>query len=312
MLLLGGLLISMANPARRPEAIYMEGPEVLTASAKAIVAGPVSAYSRQVLLTAEPPGPDAIPLEWSVSASIADATALKGTLSGPISFVRKEQSIMMEDERPRPAWELAYGDLRPSAPAVLFVADDRAAARAIPSGHGDLDLITLVREIVAIQARPSEFQTLAWVDYLNGTQWETGREAALRSLVRQKVDWKTLRPALEQLLKKNTISDQTRRFTFGIVTFGLTGNTWARDEVSIGEFLGRQLGTAQQTRLALQYLLQMKLALKYSMEEAARAARTPLRTQLVTALKANESSLSRAPELAEQYRQIRAAYPDLL
>jgi len=301
----------MASPANRPELIYIDGPELLTQSAKTIIVGSVSAYSRQVLLTTEPPGPDAVPLDWNVTARVDNATPLKGPAVGPVSFVRREQSPMLETGGPsKPAWELAYGDLRPSGTVVLFAADDPAAAHAIPSGQADLDLVSLVRDIVAIQANPA--QVPAWLDYLNGTQLEPGREAALRSLVRQNVDWKTLRPALEQLLKKTTISDRTRTFTFGIVTFGLTEKKWARDEGSVGEFLGRQLGSARQTRLALQYLLQMKLALKYAMEEATRAAREPLRTQLVTALKANESSLSRAPELAEQYRQIRAAYPGLI
>jgi hypothetical protein len=303
----------MAYATNRADEIYTTGPEIVTAHAEGIIAGPVSAYSREVLSTSEPPGPDAIPLQWTVSGRVDNPVALKGPATGSVSFTRAEGSILIADTLEIPSWERAYGDVHPTGQVVLFLGDDPAKPLlVVPSGEGELDLLSLVRDVVAIQTRPPGAQLDAWLTFLDASKTASGREAALRSLVHMNADWKRVRPGLDRLLANHLLDDRMRAFAVGIVVFGLTKNKWAQDQAPVAEFLGRQLATARSPSLALQYVLQMKLALRYAMEEAARDARAPVRTQIVAALLRNESALSTSPQVAEQYRQIRAAYPGLL
>jgi len=303
----------MAYVNNKADDIYTTGPEIITAGAKRIVVGLVSTYSRQVLSTSEPAGPNAIPLQWIVSGRVDNPVPLKGLPIGSVSFTRTEGSILIAETLDVPSWERAYGDVRQSGRVVLFLGDDPANPLfAVPSGDAELDLASLIRDLVAIQALPSSAQLEAWFAYLNRSHTAFGREAALRSLIQMNVDWKSLRPALEQLLVASPVNEEMRAFGFGIVVFGLTRNKWAREEAPVAEFLGRQLATAPSPGLALQYVLSTKLALLYVMEEEARHARSPARTLIVAALQRNEPSLSRWPEVAEQYRQIRTAYPGLL
>lgn len=303
----------MAHAAGRAEEIYTAGPETLTASVAQILAGPIAEFSKRILSASEPAGPDAIPLKWVVKGRVESPKALKGAEQGPIAFTRAENSIFISDEIDVPSWELGYGDLQQSGQVVLFVGGDPAnpVIQAIPSGAGESDLASLVRDIVAIQANPDAEQD-AWLSYVSLARQDHGREAALRSLVRLKANWKRTQPVLEMLMANPSLSQPLRGFVFGIVVFGLTSRAWDRDQLPVADFLCRQFDSARTPELSLRYVLSLKLALNFAMEEATRAARAPVRERIVDSLKRNEPLLARTPALAEQYRQIRASYPGLL
>lgn len=304
----------MAHASNRADEIFTAGPEVLTERAAVIVTGTVSAYSRQVLASSEPPGPNAIPLKWTVAARVENPIALKGSPTGPIGFDRQEQSALISDTVDVPQWEQDYGDLRPSGQVVLFLSSDPAnlILAVVPSGDGELDLASLIRDIVAIQANPENSKLDAWLSYLHAAATDHGREAALRSLVQMNVDWERLRPSLTRLAGNSMAGENLSGFVFGILVFGLTNQKWAQNQVPVADFLFRQFEYGRSSKLTLQYVLSLKLLLRYTMEEAARRIREPLRARIVEGLKRNEAALSRMPQVAEQYRQMRAAYPGLL
>jgi hypothetical protein len=230
-----------------------------------------------------------------------------------VRFTREEGSALVADTLDIPAWELGYGEVRPSGQVVLFLSSDSAkpVLAAVPSGDGESDLASLVRDIVDIQSSPADAQVDRWLAYIETARTGNGREAALRSLVQMDADWKRMRPVLDRLLANPSLNEQIRGFTFGIVVFGLTNQKWAKNQDSVADFLGNQFELARAPKLALQYILSLKLVLRYTMEEASREAREPIRKRIVDSLKRNEQVLSRAPGVAEQYRQIRAAYPSL-
>ncbi len=274
----------------------------------------------RILSASEPPGPDAIPLKWVVTGRVDNPRTLRGAVQGAaVAFSRAESSTFVSDETDVPSWELEYGDLQPSGQVVLFVAGGPVGGgapanpltQAIPSGAGEADLASLVRDIVAIQANPAT-QLDAWLAYLSSARQDRGREAALRSLVKMKANWKRTQPVLEGLMANPSLSRPLRAFVFGIVAFGLTTRAWDRDQLPVVDFLCRQFESVRTPESSLGYILSLKRVLNYAMEEAARAARAPLRERIVDSLKRSEPQLARTPALAEQYRQIRASYPGLL
>jgi hypothetical protein len=303
----------MAHAANRADEIYTSGPETLSASATQIVAGQVSAYSKKVLSASEPPGPNAIPLKWIAAGQVDSPAPLKGLAMEPVRFTREEGSPLIADTLDVPSWERGYGQVQPYGQVVLFLSSDPAKPllAAVPSGDGERDLASLVRDIVAIQSAPADAQVDRWLAYIETARTNNGREAALRSLVQMDADWKRTRPALERFLSNPSLNQKSRTFTFGIVVFGLTHEKWAQNQVSVADFLGRQFELARAPGLALQYILSLKLALRYTMEEGSRQAREPIRERMIESLKRSEPALSGSPEVAEQYRQIRAAYPGL-
>lgn len=310
-LLLAGGVAGMAHGGNSADEIYKTGPETAAAASRRIVAGAVSRYSRKVTSTSEPAGPDAIPLLWIASGNVERPADLKGGTAGAVAFSRTEASPIVADTVSVPAWEAEYGDVQPSGQVVLFLGD-AGQAHAVPSGQGEHDLVALIRDIVAIEGRAGDTQIEGWVGYLQSANTDAGREAALRSIVRLHAEWKRTAPALDRLLANAALDDQIRGFAFGIAVYGLTKNEWTHDQGAVADFLGHQLGNARSPRLAVSYLLSMKLALRYASEEAEREARAGLRARLAAALARNEAALSKSPEAAEQYRQIRAAYPGLL
>ena len=311
--ILGGVLAAMAHAAGRAEEIYTAGPETLTASVAQILTGPISEYSMRILSASEPPGPDAIPLKWIVTGRVDNPSPLKGEVQRAIAFSRAETSMFISDEIDVPSWELDYGDLQQSGQVVLFMGGgpSNPVIQAIPSGTGEADLASLVRDIVAIQANPGT-ELDAWLAYLSSARQDHGREAALRSLVKMKANWKRTQPVLESLVANPSLSQPLRMFVFGVVAFGLTSRAWDRDQLPVADFLCRQFETARAAESSLRYILTLKLVLNYAMEEAAREARAPLRERIVDSLRRSEPLLARTPALAEQYRQIRASYPGLL
>ena len=313
VLLAGGFLAAMADAAGRADEIYTTGPETLVARATQIVTGSIAGYEKRATLTSEPPGPDAIPLKWTVSARVDRPRPLKGSTLGSISFARAEQSSFVTEAGDVPAWEREYGYLQESGHVVLFLANapKNQVLRAVPTTQGDLDLASLVSEIVTIQSRPEPSKQDAWLAYAGSAKTDQGRRAALRSLIQMNADWKQMRPALDRLIADSSLSEPMRAFAFGIVVFGLTNQKWQQDQTSVAGFLGHAFELARSSRSALQYILSMKLALGYTMEESARAAREPARKLIVDSLKRSEADASKVPAMAEQYRQIKATYPTL-
>ena len=293
--------------------VYATGPETIADRSSTILVGPVSAYSRRIVSTTQPPGSDAVPLKWIVSGRVDKPTILKGSMPGPVTFSKPEQSLILPNDQNQEEWELDYGDLEEGDEVVLFLSGEPAdpVIRAIPSGLGGRNLAALVRDIVAIQSRPENESQAAWLSYAEQTSIEEGRKAALRSLLQMQVDWTHLLPVLERLVQNPNLSDEMRAFSFGIVVFGLTQGRWGPDQVEAVDFLCRQFESEGQPQLMLRYILSLKLALRYTMEEGVRAAREPMRRRIVDCLKGRESTASMVPQLAEQYRQLRAAYPRL-
>jgi len=302
-------LSSAAQAADR----YTSGPEVLAARSSSIVTGPVEGYDRKVLATSQPPGPDAFPVKWVASGTLQQPAVIKGRLRGPVNFARPEQSLLLPEDGSREAWELEYGDVVPGGKVVVFIASDAnpSAVKAIPTGAEEQDLARLVREVVAIQSRPPHELEGAWLGYLRSASMDQGRKAALRTLVQRDVAWKPLAANLDALMADKSTTGGTREFAFGIVVFALTQGHWAAEQPVVADFLCRQFEREQQPKLLLSYILVLKLALKYSPEQATLAARQPLRNRVVDCLKRREAEASRLPELAEQYRQLRAAHSGL-
>jgi len=313
VLLAGGLFAAMVDAAGRADEIYTSGPETLVARATQIVTGPIAGYAKRVTLTSEPPGPDAIPLKWTVSARVDHPRQLKGSTVGAVNFTRAEQSSFVTEPGEVPAWEREYGHLQESGHVVLFLASDPAVQviKAMPTAEGQLDLASLVSDIATIQSRPEASRQDAWLGYVGSANTDQGRQAALRSLIQMNADWKRMRPALDRLLANSSSTGRMRAFAFGIVVFGLTNQKWQQDQAAVAEFLGYQFELARSSDSALQFILSMKLALGYTMEESARAAREPVRRLIVESLKRSEADASKVPAMAEQYRQIKATYPAL-
>ena len=197
-----------------------------------------------MLSTSEPAGPDAIDLKWTASGRIDLPVLLKGHRTGPVSFHRKEQSSWESETPSLPSWELDYGEVQPEGEVVLFFGDDTTTPTAVvPSEAGELDMISLVRDAVAIQAHSPEGQVAGWLAYLESARTDSGRKAGLRSLVRANGDWGRMQPAIERMLAKGTLNEPMRAFTFGITAFGLSNNQWAAKQTEVGEFLGEKLAS---------------------------------------------------------------------
>ena len=302
--------------AGRADEIYRTGPEVLTAQSSTILTGPVSSYSKQVLTTSQPAGPDAVPLTWVVHGRLENPGVLKGAARGPVSFSRNEHSVFIPADRNQEAWEKQYGDLGPDDQVVLFLSGDPKSPqiKALPSGMGERDLAAIVRDFVAIQAMEPQAKEAAWLAYLERSHTDEGRQAALRSLLRAKIDWNRLGPALNRFSANPARSEAMRGYAFGIVVFGLTEGLWTRSDKAAGQYLCRQFesASADDEDLLLDYLLKFKTLLQYTSEEAHKSARAPLRTTIGECLKSREGVLKKSPDLAEQYGEIREDYPGVL
>jgi hypothetical protein len=308
----GGFMAATLFATGAADQTYSTGPETLIADSTTILAGPISALSKQIVSTSEPPGPDAIPIKWIIAGLVDSPTPLKGSGAGPVTFSRPEQSLLLPPSRDGEDWVRIYGDFQEGDQVVLFLNGDRSLRRALPSGSGERDLISLVRDIIALQSGMRGEPRQAWLSYLNGSPLDQGRQAALRVLVQMPIEWTQLSPALDRLIANASMTDKMRAFSFGIVVFGLTHDRWKADQVAVSAFLCRQFESERRPRLLLQYVLSLKVALQYTMEEATRSAREPERKRIVDCLKRRESTAPMTPEVADQYRQIRATYPGII
>lgn len=305
-------MATMFFGSQRAEQIFTTGPENLVANSTIILAGHVSSVSKKIVSTTEPPGPDASPLKWIITGEIHNPTALKGSAGGPVKFSRPEQDLALPSPRDRDLWEDDYSYFHDGDSIVLFGRSDHFPTKVLPSGSGQRDLVSLVRDIIAIEAGTKGEPGQAWLSYLNNAPTEQGRKSALRVLVQMTIGWKELAAALDRLLSTASLTDDMRAFSFGIVVNGLTQHRWKSDQVSVADFLARRFEAEQNPKLLLRYILFLKVLLNYSMDQAEKEDREPIRKRIINSLKRREATVSMIPELAEQYRQIRAAYPDML
>ena len=84
-------------------------------------------------------------------------------------------------------------------------------------------------------------------------------------------------------------------------------DNWIQDQLPVADVLGREFESVRTPRSTFQYILSLKRALHYT-EESEEADRVPLRRRIIDSLKRSESAASKSPEIAEQYREIRADY----
>lgn len=297
--------------AQRADSVFRDGPERWVAESPVIVAGPISDYSKEVLQWSGP-GPDGVPLKWVIKGELQKPEVLKGRASGTRRFSRPEQVGFLPEGPAAPAWVLDYGDLGPSDRAILFLKQEssNSAEHILPSGTGERDALTLVRDIVGIQALPDvEGREAAWISYLRKAPTDEGRKAALRSLISQPAAWGKIGAPLEQLLQNERLGPGMRSFAFGAVAFGITHGAWQASEPQAVDLLSRVFETESNPRQALQYLLHLKLVLAYANEESSRAAREQLRRRILEALRVRAAAMPPDRQLEQQYEQLRAAYP---
>ncbi len=307
-------MATMVFASGRAEDIYRTGPEVLAAHSTTIVTGTVSSYSKQILTTSQPPGPDAIPLTWVVTGRVDNPRVLKGKAEGPIGFSRNEHSVFVPSGRDREEWEEQYGDLGRDDQVVLFLSGDSQSPqiKALPSGTNERDLATIVRDITAIQAAAPSAQEAAWLEYLERSHTDEGRQAALRSLLRAGTDWSHLGPSLDRFSGNHNVGDAMREYSYGIVVFGLTEGRWADSAGPVGEYLCRQFTSASADDQIEDYLFKLRTTLRYATDPANQAALAPLVTEVGTCLRSRESSLKGSSGIVKLYGEIRKSYPGVL
>lgn len=292
---------------------FTSGPETLVAKSPIILVGRVAALSKRVVSTSTPAGPDAIPLKWIVTGRVDNPTALKGSSgSTMVNFSREEQSPFLPPARNGEEWEAEYGDFGEGDSVVLFGGPQHFPAKALPSGVGERDLASLVRDIVSIETGTKGDRQRAWLTYLDDARFDESRKSALRALVQMPIEWKALAPALDHFWDRASLSAGVRAFSFGIVVYGLTQERWKADQVSVADFLVRRFEAEENPKLVLQYVLHLKLALKYSLQGHEKGVLEPVPKRIADALRRREPIVSRMPDIAEQYRQIRATYPGLI
>jgi hypothetical protein len=310
---LGGFMLMTGFAAQSADQVYQSGPESLALSSWSIVAGPVSSYTRQVTTSSQ--GTEPIPLTWSISGRVDQPQVLKGAPVSPgLSFLRPERSIIVPPDPAVPAWQRDYENLDSNDLVVLFFEGDRAQPKItpLPSGKGSRDLVSLIREIVPIQAiqKPDE-RTDAWLKYLAATGSNEGRKVALRSLLGLQAPWPKLAPPLEFLMGGARVDADMRAYIFGCVTFAVMKEKFGPQQLDATEFLGRQLIAEGNPQITLQYVLNLKLLLRFTSEASQAATRAPLQARIADALK-RRAARGLTPEVSEQYKQIQAAYPGLI
>ena len=301
--------------SHRADEIYRTGPETLIAQSSIILAGPVSNYSKHIVSLAQPES-EGVALKWLVNGQLKNPIILKGQFpSQTIQFSRSEQSMILPKDPSIADWDAVYGELDANDQAVLFLSDTSSESilKVLPSGNDERNLVSLVKNIVSIQANDNNEQRMQqWLLYLERTRNDEGRKAALRTLIHAPVKWTDLKPVLEQLMGNPQMGSNMRAFNFGIVTFALTEKQWETSHPQAINFLCKLFLTEKDTNLVLQYILNMKKILRYSYDEKIRNMVKPIGQQIIDCLKQREVQGFLQPPIQEQYRQIRASYPKLL
>jgi hypothetical protein len=297
-----------AQPTDRADQVFRIGPEDLVARSSSVVAGSISDYSKEVQRYSGT-GPNAIALEWVARGRIDGPTVFKGAPPpAPISFSRQERSALSPGPSAVPIWELAFGELKPSGQAILFI-DSGGGLEALPNGTGDQDLIALVKDIVRIQGiRDAGLQRRSWLQYLITAPTSEGRRVALRSLAHGGVDWRQMAPALTQFWSEPATSPDLRAFAFGFVAFQLTSQAWSDAPGEPGNFLCRVFSAEKETEQQLRYLQNIKLLLSYTVEEPRQDSRRPVQQSILGCLATWASRGLTDRDLQQEYNQIIQRY----
>jgi hypothetical protein len=297
-----------AQPTDRADQVFRIGPEDLVVRSSSIVAGSISDYSKEVQRYSGT-GPGAMALEWITRGRIDHPTMLKGAPPpAPIFFSRQERSALSPGPPTVPIWELAFGELKPSGQAILFI-DSGGGLRALPSGTGDQDLIALVKDVVRIQGiRDPGPQRRSWLEYLTSAPAPEGRRVALRSLVRAGIDWRQMEPALMRFWTEPGTSGDLRAFAFGFVAFQLTVQTWRDAPGEPANFLCRVFSAEKETEQQLRYLQNIKLLLSYTVEEPRQDSRRPVQQSILGCLATWASRGLTDRDLQQEYDRILERY----
>lgn len=301
--------------SHQADEIFKTGTETLIEQSSNILVGPVSNYQKDVVLLSQPES-EGVELKWIISGQLENSRALKGrTPSWAIKFSKAEQSIILPRDLSTAEWEDAYGELSPKDLAVIFfdhTSPDKIL-KVLPSDNGERDLVTLVSDIVPIQANNDSVQrTQQWLTYLKHTRLDEGRKAALRTLIQVPVKWADLEHVIEHLILDPQVGNAMKVFIFGIVTFAVTENMWEVDNPKPVNFLCQMFSTEKNTNLTLQYLLNIKKVLSYSYDETTSSMSKPAGQQILVCLKRQEALGSLELPIQQQYQQIHDSYPKLL
>jgi len=263
----------------RLDEMFTTGPETLVALSRAIVAGPVSHYSKEVEEVSQGSAP--IPVRWIISGQLEHPETLKGDVpEGLLRFSREEQSPFLPAPEPVPTWEAAYAQWQREDKAVVFLGKKPGEIlRVLPSGTGERNLISLVRLIVSIHktARNEDEETAAWQRHLLSGAPSTaeGRRIALRSLLTR--HWSDVASTLREVMSRKDA--ELRQYAYGIVAYGIVRDKW-RDTAGPAEFLCTQLANETDAEVAGGYRQYIDLVLRFASDENFREQRMALRDQL--------------------------------
>jgi hypothetical protein len=261
--------------------MFASGPEMLVAESHAIVAGPVSYYSKEVKEQSQGAAP--IPVRWVVSGQLEHPETLKGDPPGSsLRVSRQERSPFLPALEPVPAWEAKYGQWQPDDKAVAFLGKKSGEIlRVLPSGIGERDLISVVRLIVSLQAtsQSTAAQVTGWRNHLlhDAASSAESKRVALRSLMKLTRNWSDIAPAFRGLISGK--DRDVRRYTYGVVAYGIVNEKWA-DPSEPAEFLCTQLANELDEEVTASYLEYVELVLRYAADENFREARNALWEQL--------------------------------
>jgi hypothetical protein len=244
-------------------------------------------------------------MEWIAHAQIDRPAALKGTSPpAPIYLSRRELSFLAPFSSTTPIWQTDFGELKPDGQAVLFWSEG-SEPTVVPAGDGQNNLVTLVKDIVRIQALANlAAQRSAWLEYLRSAPSGEGGRVALRSLIRAGAEWKQMEAAVQALPPDANL----RAFAFALVAFNLVAETWGTDSAQAVDFLcGTFLGE-RDVEQQLRALQSFKLLLRYTTEEPRRESRRPLRERVLNCLQTWASRGLSDKQLEQEYQQIRSQY----
>ena len=270
----------------RFDEMFTTGPETLVAQARAIVAGPVSHYSKAVKEQSQ--GSTPIPVRWVISGQLEHPETLKGDAPGTsLPFSREEQSPFLPTPEPVPAWEAEYAQWQPDDKAVVFLGEKPGEIlRVLPSETGERDLIALVRLIVSVHAtaQSENAQAVAWQRHLlNDTaSGAESKRVALRSLMKLTQNWNDVASTLREVMSRKDAD--LRRYAYGIVAYEIVHDKWS-DTAAPAEFLCTQLANETDAEVAASHLQYGNLVLRFASDEDFLEQRKALRDQLHDCLK---------------------------
>lgn len=279
-------MVMQGGTMNRFDEMFTTGPETLVAQSRAIVAGPVSHYSKEVKEQSQGSAP--IPIRWVISGQLEHPETLKGDAPRtPLCFSREEQSPFLPPLKPVPAWEAEYTQWQPDDKAVVFLGEKPGEILLVlPSGTGERDLISLVRLIVSIHAtaQSESAQAAAWQRHLlyGAASSAESRRIALRSLMKLTRYWSDVASTLRGVMSGKDAD--LRRYAYGIVAYEIVHDKWS-DAAKAAEFLCTQLANEADAEIAESHLQYIDLMLRFATDEDFREQRKALRDQLRGCLK---------------------------